>query len=120
MAAILCALVLLLDLPPNKADSDPQVQTPNLHPSFPQAQAQIQPFKFLISVGGFLPQPTSPSFDGYFPLSSNLPTLHIIGMNDTLVTEEKSRTLIEKCENSRVEFHEGGKLSGFIIGRGEV
>jgi hypothetical protein len=34
--------------------------------------------------------------------------LHIIGMNDTLVTEEKSRKLIVMCEDARVEFHEGG------------
>jgi predicted alpha/beta hydrolase family esterase len=65
----------------------------------------------VISVGGFLPSATSPSFQDYFPLPASLPTLHVVGRNDTLVTLERSQTLIDKCENARVEFHEGGHFT---------
>lgn len=68
----------------------------------------------VIAVGGFLPGSSTPSFADYFPLPSHLPTLHVIGRNDTLVTEERGRTLVEKCENARVEFHDGGELVIFL------
>lgn len=44
------------------------------------------------------------------------PTLHIIGKNDIVVIEERSRKLIEVSANSRVEEHEGGH---FVPSRGD-
>ncbi|ORY24046.1 serine hydrolase FSH [Naematelia encephala] len=83
---------------------------PGLHPLFP-SEPPLRAPKFIISTGGFLPTPSEPSFSEYFPLPSTLPILHIIGRNDTLITEEKTRTLINVCPNSRVEFHEGGHFT---------
>jgi hypothetical protein len=120
MAAILAALVCCCSLTTSTssitspcstiADGVLQVSNPSLHPAFLSSPNKIPAFKFLISVGGFLPQPQQPSLSGYFPLPASLQTLHIVGMNDTIVTEERSRTLIEQCETARVEFHEGGTL----------
>lgn len=36
------------------------------------------------------------------------PTLHIIGLNDTIILPEWSRILASGCVDPRVEFHEGG------------
>lgn len=90
-----------------KQPADNQLINQNAHPSFPPHPSLIAP-KFLISVGGFLPVPKEPDLSHLFPLPSTLPTLHVVGRNDIVVTEEKSRTLWEKCENSRVEYHDGG------------
>lgn len=60
-----------------------------------------------IFVGGFLPASREPSFEPYFPVA--LPTLHVIGKTDTLVTEERSMTLVHGSTNARVEKHEGGE-----------
>ena len=100
-----------------------QLINQNAHPSFPPHPSLTAP-KFLISVGGFLPVPKEPSLSHLFPLPASLPTLHIVGRNDIVVTEEKSRTLWEKCENSRVEYHDGGEsplsLLSFVSNRLEL
>lgn len=92
-----------------KADSG-QLINQNAHPSFPP-HPSLSPPKFLISVGGFLPVPREPDLSHLFPLPASLPTLHVVGRNDIVVTEEKSRTLWEKCGNARVEYHDGGMFS---------
>ncbi|CAD6579786.1 MAG: hypothetical protein TREMPRED_002567 [Tremellales sp. Tagirdzhanova-0007] len=108
MAAILAALVNK-HLPSKKRNFAEkmvvQLETPRLHPLFPP-DPPLPKFKFLISVGGFLPAPKN--LEDWFPLPSSLPTLHIIGRNDTIVTAERSQTLIDQCKSARVEFHEGG------------
>lgn len=112
MAAILSSLVC--PTPPlssiGMATDSTQLLKPGSHPSFPAHEA-LRPPKFLISVGGFLPVPREPDLSHLFPLPASLPTLHVVGRNDIVVTEEKSRTLWEKCENSRVEYHDGGHFT---------
>jgi hypothetical protein len=68
----------------------------------------------VIAVGGFLPTPETPSFAGWFPLPANLPVLHVIGRTDVVVPEERSQSLIDGCENSRVEYHTGGECEGAV------
>ncbi|KAL7420259.1 Family of serine hydrolases 3 [Cryptotrichosporon argae] len=94
MAAILCALL----------------EKPGALSAFPSEPA-FAPFKFAIIVGGFLPTPAVPNLDHLWPLPARLPTLHVVGRNDTLITEERSRTLIDKCENVRRELHDGGHFT---------
>lgn len=91
----------------SRARTDFQLLNQNAHPSFPP-HPSLQAPKFLISVGGFLPVPREPDLSHLFPIPASLPTLHVVGRNDIVVTEEKSRTLWEKCETSRVEYHDGG------------
>ncbi|WVF65802.1 hypothetical protein IAT40_000539 [Kwoniella sp. CBS 6097] len=83
------------------------LEKPGLHPNFP-AEPPLPKFKFAIFVGGFLPKAESHDFTPYFPLPSTLPTLHVSGKNDTLITIERSQTLVDKCENARLELHDGG------------
>jgi hypothetical protein len=42
--------------------------------------------------------------------SYSTPTLHVIGKNDIIVIEERSKTLVEVSDNKRVEEHDGGVL----------
>ncbi|EIW69009.1 hypothetical protein TREMEDRAFT_39324 [Tremella mesenterica DSM 1558] len=86
------------------------LEKPNLDPSWP-SEPRIPPFKFIICVGGFFPNTTNPNFYPWFPLPAHLSTLHVIGKNDVIVTEERSRGLIAQCENARVEYHEGGHFT---------
>lgn len=65
----------------------------------------------MISVGGFLPTPSTPNLTSLFPLPASLPTLHITGRNDVVVTPERSQTLIDACLNKRVEVHDGGHFT---------
>jgi len=37
------------------------------------------------------------------------PSLHVIGVNDQIVSIERSQTLVDICRNARVEKHEGGQ-----------
>lgn len=132
MAAILAALVSTihqLNLTPNwksishldlfapvqrvsriRTPADHQLAKPDLHPLFP-SNPHLQPFKFLISVGGFLPTPVEPDLSHFFPLPASLKTLHIIGKNDIVVTEEKSLTLVRASQDARLEYHDGGGSS---------
>ena len=62
--------------------------------------------KFCVAVSGFkVPGPLSAAVfsDGYAT-----PTLHVLGRNDILVVEERSRTLINVSIGKRVEEHDGG------------
>ena len=49
------------------------------------------------------PLATAVFSDGYAT-----PTLHVLGKNDILVVEERSRVLINVSTGKRVEEHEGG------------
>lgn len=102
MAAVLAALL----------------ENPGFSPHFP-TEPSIQKFKctfrrkyelmiVCIFVGGFLPAPKSPDFSSLFPLPATLPTVHITGKNDVVVTPERSQSLIDACLNKRVEVHDGG------------
>ena len=67
----------------------------------------------MIAVGGFYPASKNPSFDSVFPISASLPTLHIMGRGDVVVPPERSLSLVEKCENARVEYHDGGESARY-------
>ncbi|KAJ3576489.1 hypothetical protein NP233_g397 [Leucocoprinus birnbaumii] len=64
------------------------------------------PMKFCIAVSGF--KLTDPICDPLFDPFYSTPTLHVIGKNDIVVIEERSRKLIAVSKNKRVEEHEGG------------
>ena len=49
-----------------------------------------------------------PIGDAVFSSNYTTPTLHIIGRNDVVVIEERSRQLVQASENARVEEHDGG------------
>lgn len=83
---------------------------PGLHPNWP-AEPELSRPKFVIAVGGFAPSSEVPEFKPYFPLPADVPVLHVIGRTDVVVSEERSRTLIDVCENSRVEYHTGGHFT---------
>lgn len=94
MSAILCALLA----------------KPGLYPSA-WPDSDIPQFKFLISVGGFLPSPREPSFEGWFPLPASLHTLHVIGQGDVVVTPERSQSLIDASPTKVVHMHPGGHFT---------
>ncbi|GFZ42537.1 hypothetical protein JCM24511_00253 [Saitozyma sp. JCM 24511] len=120
MAAILAALLEKPGLSPYWPSEPPLPKfkcTCHRHPlpsnrlSYSCPYSTAEPDSVLIAVGGFLPSPTTPSFEDYFPLPASLPTLHVVGRNDTLVTLERSQTLVDRCDNARVEIHEGGHFT---------
>ncbi|KAG8862304.1 hypothetical protein FRB96_001883 [Tulasnella sp. 330] len=72
-------------------------------------QSPQPPFKFGIAVGGFKPTDLSlaPLFEEY---RIKTPTLHVLGKTDLILPRERSQTLIDACENPRVEEHDGGHV----------
>ena len=67
----------------------------------------LRPFsKFCVSVSGF--KVAGPISAAVFSDGYATPTLHVLGKNDILVVEERSRVLIEISTEKRVEVHEGG------------
>ncbi|KAJ9111541.1 hypothetical protein QFC20_002514 [Naganishia adeliensis] len=78
------------------------MEKPPFHPQFPP-HPKLKPFKFAICCGGF--EAADPALANFYPITT--PTLHIIGKNDTIVTEERSRTLIRHCDDYRIEIHDG-------------
>ncbi|EMD32934.1 hypothetical protein CERSUDRAFT_118363 [Gelatoporia subvermispora B] len=91
MAAILAALL----------------ERPEVFPAFlVDGKSPHPPFQFCISVAGF--RPRSPLCDTIFLPSYSTPTLHVLGRNDIIVVEERSKTLLEVSSNKRVEWHDGG------------
>lgn len=65
----------------------------------------VSAYTVAICCGGF--EAADPTLANFYPVTT--PTLHIIGKNDTIVTEERSRTLIRRCEDYRVEIHDGSR-----------
>lgn len=81
-----------------------------------------------IVVGGFAPTAKIPDLKKWFPLEETVcrglssvcsllgadldltiqPTLHVIGKNDAIISEERSLELAELCWDSRIERHDGG------------
>ncbi|KAF8058770.1 FSH1-domain-containing protein [Lyophyllum atratum] len=83
------------------------LEKPHLYaPFLVDGQPPHPPFDFCVAVSGFrLRDPfCDPLFDGRY----STPTLHVIGKNDVIVHEERSRQLVETSSNKRVEEHEGG------------
>lgn len=78
------------------------LERPGLHPSFP-AHPKLKPLKYCVSVGGFIC--SDEAYSNFYPIAT--PTLHIVGVNDTIVTPERSQTLIRVCDDARVEKHDG-------------
>lgn len=66
---------------------------------------QNKPFRFVISVSGF--RPADPKFDSLFRDQIQTPVMLIVGANDSIVTSERSQTLVERCANIRVVRHPG-------------
>ncbi|KAF5382727.1 hypothetical protein D9615_002987 [Tricholomella constricta] len=75
-------------------------------PFLVKGQPPHPPFKFCVAVSGF--RLREPFCDSLFTNQYSTPTLHVIGRNDVIVTEEKSKRLIETSSNRRVEEHDGG------------
>lgn len=83
------------------------LEKPELHPPFLiDEKPPHPPLSFCISASGFKPKDSF--FSTFFEPSYNTPTLHIIGLNDVIVTTERSQTLIEASANRRVIAHDGG------------
>lgn len=61
---------------------------------------------FCIAVAGF--KPPGEVSAALFEPSYATKTLHVLGKNDVIVVEERSRTLVERSANGRVEWHDGG------------
>ena len=66
---------------------------------------QNKPFRSVISVSGF--RPADPKFDSLFRDQIQTPVMLIVGANDSIVTSERSQTLVERCANIRVVRHPG-------------
>ncbi|KAJ7216518.1 FSH1-domain-containing protein [Mycena pura] len=83
------------------------LERPHAYPAFlVDGQPPHPPFEFCVAVSGFrLPGPIG---DVVFSSNYTTPTLHIIGRNDVVVIEERSRQLVRASENARVEEHDGG------------
>ncbi|KAI0773072.1 FSH1-domain-containing protein [Trametes elegans] len=64
------------------------------------------PLTFCISAAGF--RPYSLLCDTILLPSFSTPTLHILGKNDVIVVEERSKSILDISDNKRVEYHDGG------------
>lgn len=62
--------------------------------------------KFCVSVSGF--KIAGPISASVFSEGYATPTLHVLGKNDIIVVEERSRVLINISIGKRVEEHDGG------------
>lgn len=72
------------------------------------------PFKFCIAVAGFRPRGNT-AIDALMEEGIETPVLHVLGINDQIVSLERAQTLVDVCRQSRVEKHEGGKRNPSII-----
>jgi len=83
------------------------LERPHSYPSFlVDGEAPHPPFKFCVAVSGFK-APGSLSAD-IFGTSYSTPTLHVLGRNDVIVIEERSKGLLDLSQNKRLEEHDGG------------
>lgn len=92
-----------------------QLERPSTYPSFLlDGEPPQPPFKFAIIVGGFkvLDSALAPVFTDH---RIQTPTLHIQGMNDMIVSQERSQSLIDVCSNSRIEMHSGGEHADWTV-----
>ncbi|KAI5123801.1 hypothetical protein M0805_009096 [Coniferiporia weirii] len=85
------------------------LERPELHPPFlVDGKPPHPPFKFCISVAGFLPP--DERFARFLKPSYSTPTLHVFGLTDPIVSPEQAHTLIAANDlaHARVAPHEGG------------
>lgn len=83
------------------------LERPHSYPPFLiDGEAPHPPFKFCIAISGFK-APGSLSAET-FGTSYSTPTLHVIGRNDVIVVEERSKVLLDLSQNKRLEEHDGG------------
>lgn len=64
------------------------------------------PLQFCVLVSGF--KPVDKEIGQLFGVPLKTPSLHVLGRNDVIVSLERGKTLVDVCENPRVEEHEGG------------
>ncbi|KAH7883241.1 FSH1-domain-containing protein [Phlebopus sp. FC_14] len=64
------------------------------------------PFEFCVAVSGF--KVSDPLSDEIFGKQYETPTLHVIGKNDVIVVEERSKLLVNASARARIEEHDGG------------
>ncbi|KAI0295293.1 serine hydrolase-domain-containing protein [Russula brevipes] len=84
-----------------------ELERPHLHPSFLVDGEPPHPrLKFCVAVAGF--KVAGPLSAAIFSEGYATPTLHVLGKNDILVVEERSRVLINVSSGKRVEEHDGG------------
>ncbi|KAI9511450.1 FSH1-domain-containing protein [Russula earlei] len=83
------------------------LERPHHHPPFlVDGVPPHPPFRFCIAVSGF--KVAGPLSAAVFSEGYATPTLHVLGKNDILVVEERSRVLINVSAGKRVVEHEGG------------
>lgn len=83
------------------------LERPHSYPPFlVDGEAPHPPFKFCVAVSGFK-APGSLSAEA-FGTSYSTPTLHVLGKNDVIVIEERSKGLLDLSQNKRLEEHDGG------------
>ncbi|KAK7460837.1 Family of serine hydrolases 3 [Stygiomarasmius scandens] len=83
------------------------LERPESYPPFlVDGEPPHPPFKFCIAVSGF--KLLDPLSHEIFGSGYATPTLHILGKTDVVVSEERSKTLLEISLNKRLEEHEGG------------
>ncbi|EKM81246.1 hypothetical protein AGABI1DRAFT_112919 [Agaricus bisporus var. burnettii JB137-S8] len=83
------------------------LEKPETYPPFlVDGKPPHPPMQFCIAVSGF--KLTDPICDPIFTPSFSTRTLHVLGRNDIIVIEERSRKLIDVSSNKRVEEHDGG------------
>jgi len=83
------------------------LERPHLYPPFLVDGKPVHPpFQFCVAVSGFR---LKASFcEPFFTPPYSTPTLHVLGRNDVVVVEERSKQLIDVSANARVEEHDGG------------
>lgn len=64
-------------------------------------------FRFAMLAAGFKPSSQKATQD-FWTHKINTPTLHMIGMEDTLITPEMQQTLVDQCVEPSVIRHNGG------------
>merc|ERR1711974_246820 len=76
--------------------------------SLPDSGIDHPPFKLAVLVSGFAMYDSKAEF---FPANkgkSNADTLHVVGRSDVIVSVDRCLTLVDKFEDPRVEYHDGG------------
>ncbi|KAG8687381.1 hypothetical protein FRC09_013520, partial [Ceratobasidium sp. 395] len=83
------------------------LERPEEYPSIMiDGKAPHPPLDFCILVSGF--KPVDKDIGPLFKIPLRTPSLHVLGRNDVIVSLERGRTLVDACENPRLEEHEGG------------
>lgn len=82
--------------------------------------AELRP-RFGVFVSGFVPNDACAAASLLAGVDASVPTLHVLGAGDELVTPERSRALADLFEDARLVTHEGGHMipSGAAV-RAEV